>query len=267
MANEVAHAMRTYELELATPLLPAGARVLELGAGDGWQASRLSEQGFAMTAIDVSGPTNSRPQYFPVTEYDGTTLPFSDNSFDAIYSSNVMEHVVEFDQVQSELARVLTPDGIAVHCVPSASWRFWTTLGHPIRVVRRTLNHVNRRQSRENTPSSEHHPGQRTHRSLHRLLRMAGLPRRHGEHGNLLTEHYLFSKWHWRHRFKKTGWKIESERPTGIFYSGDEIFGLKLPIHSRTRIAHLLGSSTLIFVLRPPQKAGIEIVDPLESRA
>lgn len=266
MANDVAHAMRTYELELATPLLPAGARVLELGAGDGWQASRLSEQGFAVTAIDVGGSTNRRPQYFPVMEYDGTTLPFPDNSFDAVYSSNVMEHVVEFDKVQSELARVLTPGGIAVHCVPSATWRIWTTLGHPVRVARRTLNHVSRRQPRENSPTSGHHPGQRSDRSLHRLLRMAGLPRRHGEHGNLLTEHYLFSKWHWRHRFRKTGWEIESERPTGIFYSGDEILGLRLPIHSRTRIAHWLGSSTVIFVLRPLQKTGIETADPPERR-
>jgi SAM-dependent methyltransferase len=266
MANDVAHAMRTYELELATPLLPAGARVLELGAGDGWQASQLSERGFAVTALDVGGSTNRRPQYFPVMEYDGTTLPFPDNSFDAVYSSNVMEHVVEFDKVQSELARVLTPGGIAVHCVPSATWRFWTTLGQPVRVVRRTLNHVSRRQPRENSPTSGHHPGQRSNRSLHRLLRMAGLPRRHGEHGNLLTEHYLFSKWHWRHRFRKTGWEIESERPTGIFYSGDEILGLRLPIHSRTRIAHWLGSSTVIFVLRPLQKTGIETADPPERR-
>lgn len=194
MATEVTHAMRAHELELAIPLLPAGARVLELGAGDGWQASRLSEQGFAMTAIDVSGSTNGRPQYFPVTEYDGTTLPFLDNSFDAIYSSNVLEHVSDFYKAQSELARVLTPDGIAVHCVPSASWRFWTTLGHPIRVARRTFNHFSRKQLRESTSPFEHRPSQRTDKSLLRLLRMAGLPTRHGEHGNVLTEHYLFSR-------------------------------------------------------------------------
>jgi SAM-dependent methyltransferase len=253
MASEGTHAMRARELDLAIPLLPAGARILELGAGDGWQASRLSGQGFAITAIDISRSMSRRPQYFPVMEYDGTTLPFLDNSFDAVYSSNVMEHVVEFDKVQSELARVLAPGGIAVHCVPSASWRFWTTLGHPVRVVRRTLNHVKRRQPSESTSPSGHHPGQRTDRSLHRLLRMAGLPRRHGEHGNLLTEHYLFSKRCWQRRFGNTHWQVESVRPTELFYSGNEIFGLGLPLHSRIRIAHLLGSSTSIFVLRPPQ--------------
>lgn len=45
-------------------------------------------------------------------------LPFDDNSFDCVYASHVLEHIKEDDRALSEIARVLTPSGIAVLPVP-----------------------------------------------------------------------------------------------------------------------------------------------------
>ncbi|MBI5222624.1 MAG: class I SAM-dependent methyltransferase, partial [Candidatus Magasanikbacteria bacterium] len=46
-----------------------------------------------------------------VMVYDGETLPFSDHSFDAIYTSDVLGHVKDVDKWLAELSRVLKPGG------------------------------------------------------------------------------------------------------------------------------------------------------------
>lgn len=251
MASKFAHAMRSAELELAIPLLPAGGRILELGAGDGWQASILAQHGFTVTAVDVAGVAAGAAQYAPVTLYDGRILPFPDAAFDAIYSSNVLEHIKDFDLIQAELARVLTTEGVAVHCVPSATWRFWTTLGHPFHAAKWVWS-----SRKHSTAPPVPSPASDINRlligkSMLGLLRLGLIARRHGEHGNFVTEHYLFSRGAWKRRFEQTGWQIHVLRPTGLFYSGNELCGLRLARRLRGSMARILGSSTLLLAARP----------------
>ena len=253
MASEFAHAIRQMELELALPLLPKGAELLELGAGDGWQARQLQERGFNVSAVDIQAPPQSAIQYFPITIYDGVNLPFADHSFDAVYSSNVLEHVTEFNQIQRELTRILRPGGIAVHCVPSAVWRFWTTFGHPIyalQIAWRIL--TTRKNAAHSSPSLDKQRTALSQLSPLARLRTALISPRHGEHGGLVTEHWLFSHSGWERRIKASGWHVTSVAPCKIFYTGNELFGLRLSGTTRRHLAAIFGSSTFIFVLRPP---------------
>jgi len=49
--------------------------------------------------------------------YDGEVLPFEDNSFDSIFTSEVFEHVFSLHQILKELNRVLKKDGqILITC-------------------------------------------------------------------------------------------------------------------------------------------------------
>ena len=43
--------------------------------------------------------------------YNGTALPFEDNTFDSILCTEVLEHVEQLDDVMIELYRVLKPGG------------------------------------------------------------------------------------------------------------------------------------------------------------
>jgi len=258
MASEFTHAIRQIELELALPLLPKGGKLLELGAGDGWQARQLHNRGFDVCAVDIQTPFRGTAQYFPVTLYDGVKLPFADQSFDAVYSSNVLEHVVEFDELQQELARVLRPDGIAVHCVPSAVWRFWTTIGHPLYALKAALRMLIIRRKVGDTPL----PLRKRQMALKQmsplaLLRVALISPRHGEHGSLASEHWLFCRRGWERRIRASGWYIASDVPCRIFYTGNELMGLRLELEIRRRMAAILGSSTRILVLKPPHSMDI----------
>lgn len=52
--------------------------------------------------------------------YDGKTIPFGDNSFDSIFSSEVFEHVFNLEEILIELFRVLKPGGIILITCPFA---------------------------------------------------------------------------------------------------------------------------------------------------
>jgi SAM-dependent methyltransferase len=59
--------------------------------------------------IEQSGHTHQNEQIDVF--YDGKVIPFSDSHFDAVFSSEVFEHVFNIDEVLQEVKRVLKPDG------------------------------------------------------------------------------------------------------------------------------------------------------------
>jgi SAM-dependent methyltransferase len=105
------------------PLREAGVRtVLELGCGTGHDAARLAGEGYAVTAIDVSGEAIGQAQAgygavarFLVADMTGR-LPFPDGGFDAVMS-NVALHMFP-DRVTravfAEVGRLVRPGGLFV---------------------------------------------------------------------------------------------------------------------------------------------------------
>jgi len=117
------HALR--ELE---PL--AGADFLDLGCGVGWSTRLAVVQGrvshavgmdFSRTALTLASQQAARDA-IPRVEWvlaDGTSLPFSDESFDRGFSFGSMEHFPDVRRGFGELARVLRPGALAVSVVPN----------------------------------------------------------------------------------------------------------------------------------------------------
>jgi len=221
-------------------------RLLEIGAGDGFQAALLKRHFAAVDAVDVSRSTPVDELMFPVQPYDGHRLPFADRTFDVVFSSNVLEHLAHVEVFQREICRVLRPGGRAVHILPSSTWRAWTILTHyfdvGIRAARR-MDFTNKAG-----PPGVSRPNAAP--SWRARIAYALMERRHGERGTTVGELYLFSRVAWRRLFVRCGFDIEAIAPLGIFYTGYSLMGGRIGIAGRQRMARILGSASSAYVLR-----------------
>lgn len=96
--------------------LPRYARILELGAGGGFLALALAARGYsrltlsdltatALAALRVNAPDAA------LVGADAERLPFRDAAFDAVVSSDVIEHLPDVEGHVAEVERVLVPGG------------------------------------------------------------------------------------------------------------------------------------------------------------
>jgi len=115
--------------------LRPGALVLDVGAGFGRHAFEIARRGARVVALDynddeVCGTRDTfaamakageipEERYVGVLRSDATRLPFADNSFDAVITSEVLEHIQDDVAALAEMVRVLRPRGRFAATVPS----------------------------------------------------------------------------------------------------------------------------------------------------
>lgn len=102
------------------PVFPDGARVLELGCGDGKTLSAMVHSGWDVTAVDFSPHALSLARSAAqqgagagLAVADARALPFRDEVFDAVVAVHVLGHSMEADRIRiaEESVRVLLPGG------------------------------------------------------------------------------------------------------------------------------------------------------------
>lgn len=140
--------------------LRAGDRVLDLGCGEGRHIitactlADISAVGVDLSTgdidvarqrfreLDTAGNPRRQPWFAAV---DARRLPFADASFDRIICSEVLEHIVDYEQVLDEIRRILRPGGLLAVSVPRffPEWVCWQlstayheTVGGHVRIFR-----------------------------------------------------------------------------------------------------------------------------------
>jgi SAM-dependent methyltransferase len=250
---EILEQIRDDELRCMIPSLGPTGRLLEIGAGSGWQAKRLVDHGFSVDAIDVGASEYRHARVWQVSEYDGHHIPFPDASFDVVFSSNVFEHMAHVSAFQREVLRVLRPGGIAVHSMPSVTWRLLTSIEFYPWVCAQLARRIAGARTRPTTDShsSQDHPSlPRPHRRWLSRLRVLIAAPVHGETGTMIGEFWYFSRFRWKSLFVESGFAGVRATPLGLFYSGYFLLGSQLPIRARRWLARVGSSSCIAYSMR-----------------
>lgn len=122
--------------------LQPGDRVLDLGCGEGRHAiTAYILENIIAIGIDLSlkdlgtarerfsefeDPDNNNKKLF-ISVADGASLPFADSSFDKVICSEVLEHILDYKAVLTEINRILKPGGMLAVSVPrfGPEWICW----------------------------------------------------------------------------------------------------------------------------------------------
>jgi ubiquinone/menaquinone biosynthesis C-methylase UbiE len=128
--------------ELISEFAPLKGKHLELGCGD-WQIPQaIANLGFE----EVIGCDFFSDEYLSeyqkkltaknaqLVRYDGQKIPYPDNYFDTVSSLCVMEHIVDVEEMLTQMHRVLKPKGILIVKCPN-----WSGINNPIRAMQYLL--------------------------------------------------------------------------------------------------------------------------------
>jgi 2-polyprenyl-6-hydroxyphenyl methylase/3-demethylubiquinone-9 3-methyltransferase len=95
-------------------------RLLDIGCGGGVLTEEFARLGCQTAGIDISPRSIAVAQHHAATsglsiDYrvgEATSLPFENNSFEAVSCCDMLEHVADWKQVLAEAGRLLKPGGI-----------------------------------------------------------------------------------------------------------------------------------------------------------
>ena len=98
---------------------PKGKSALEVGCGGGLLCEEIANMGFDVTGIDPSEQSlKIAEDHMNASDFNirykkgiGENLPCLDNSYDAVFCCDVLEHVHDVSKAVSEIFRVLRPGG------------------------------------------------------------------------------------------------------------------------------------------------------------
>lgn len=237
---------REQELEALNPCLKhladRSARLLEIGGGNGLQAKLLDDMGFEVVSID---PAPRQPSHFPIQAGDCTKIEFDDDSFDVVFSSNVMEHVVDLSKGLVEMKRVLKPGGIMIHTMPTPTSTVLTMFVQPIGYIfglcfvakegwsfiqSRLLKLIGKSKSQKcSSQIASKNQKSLDKKNIYSTLKMLNplrliITQPHGSSVCSFAELFTWRKKAWHRRFAKSGLTVKQVLVLPLAYSRHNIF-------------------------------------------
>lgn len=123
--EEIRRTSKLYTLD-CVPATGAPLEVLDVGCGTGHNSQVMAAKGHRLTGVDISEHAIER---YRANGFDGRAmdiesgLEFPDASFDLVFCSEVIEHLVRPERLAAEVYRVLRPGGRLVLSTPNSA--FW----------------------------------------------------------------------------------------------------------------------------------------------
>jgi SAM-dependent methyltransferase len=230
----VLHAARTREIETIFGRVPplAFTKMLELGAGDGFQSRLLSRYGQSLISTELNPnllpPDRPSGIDYRVMDAEAVGDAFPPGEFDLIFSSNLLEHLPDVGRAIRGMHRVLKDDGLGVHIMPSPLWKVSHLACFPVELVvsnldallvperrRRRLQQLRHLLSRNGSTPPETPPDSdlgnnnlKVRRDRGGRLRRRLVPEPHGVSRTHLEEFRAFSPVRWEREFTDAGFAV-----------------------------------------------------------
>ena len=145
-------------------VLAPGARILDLGAGNGWMSYRLAQCGFRPAAIDLLVNDSDGlgaaqfyrdqvPAMFPRFQAELTHLPFASGQFDAAVFNASFHYAEGYAETLGEALRCLKPGGLLL--IADTPWYAHESSGARMLVERQTSFQSRFGTSSDSIPSLE----------------------------------------------------------------------------------------------------------------
>jgi len=113
-------------LWLCKTAMPIGSSILDCGCGIGVSSYLLAKSGFRVTAIDISPLfiSEAEKRYGNQSNLafligDVLSMPFRSNSFDAVCSYDLLEHVTDVRGALREMCRIVKTGGLLIAFMPN----------------------------------------------------------------------------------------------------------------------------------------------------
>lgn len=122
------HNYRKRELDLIFSKCPDKLfqTALELGAGDGFQSTLLTNYISKLISSDINpsilGQKDSDSIDYCICDAEKVGRIFKEKQFDLIFSSNLLAHLPDLQGALNGIYEVLKDDGIVIHVMPNLFW-------------------------------------------------------------------------------------------------------------------------------------------------
>jgi 2-polyprenyl-3-methyl-5-hydroxy-6-metoxy-1,4-benzoquinol methylase len=194
--------------------LPAGARVLDAPCGESAALTlALMERGFAVTGADVDPQAEAHlGRTFAKVNLDAP-LPWPAQSFDAVFSTEGIEHLENHFSFLREVCRILKPGGVLILTTPNI-----TALRSRVRFFSSGFFGRDALPLSEASPHPLHHISLATFSQLRYQLHMSGFRLVETRHTHIKPISYLYAfyvPWMWlytRMAFRKEKNSAQRER-------------------------------------------------------
>jgi len=134
--NYKSRAADPFALYIAKRVLPTD-KILDVGCGDGSTAIRLRQAGFICSGIDITldGLRKYNEGYIQDDFFEGTAweLPFEDNSFDIVVSTDLLEHIPPDFIIEAIDESIRVAKKEVYHCIASYNERPYC--GHEVHLT------------------------------------------------------------------------------------------------------------------------------------
>jgi SAM-dependent methyltransferase len=219
-------------------------RILEFGCGSCESARYLCQLGH-LVATDVQ---KNSPLYLPPTaEFriaDIHHTEFSNGQFDVLFSSQVLEHLVDLGQAFREMKRIGTRDAYYVFSIPTAIWLVLSIPAQMFNKIENMLGMIRRAwtQSKETTP---HDPNGHSVRPVGRRWLSRFYLGGHGCYPGFFECFKAFRVKNWKRVLALNGLEVIAEAPLLTYADSD------VPFFPPNRLLAQLGfASSYLFVCR-----------------